>query len=385
MTTSRRPFLGDILVGIISQHINTPPVAPSWHNPEIPQALESLILRLLAKVPEARPENAMAVVKSLAAITSSAAGLAERVAQPDGKSLARLAGGVFVGREQEIKELRAALNDALSGRSRLLMLVGEPGSGKTRLAEQLATYARLRDAQVLTGRCYEGEGAPAFWPWVQIIRSYLPERESEALRSVMGPGAADIAQVVSEVRERLPHLSPPPALEPEQARFRLFDSITTFLKNASRAQPLVLILDDLHWADKPSLLVLQFLVRELRDARLLVVGTYRDVGLGHQHPPRPDAGGDGPAGTARAHQLIRLTKQDVAKFIEMAAGLDPPENLVAAVHQETEGNPFFVHEIVRLLVAEGRLEHPEAVTSQSLRVPEGVREVVGRRLGPPLG
>ena len=138
------------------------------------------------------------------------------------------------------------------------MLVGEPGSGKTRMAEQLATYARLCNAQVLTGSCYEGEGAPAFWPWLQIIRAYAQGLEPVKLASVMGPGAADIAQVVSEIKERLPDLPPPPSLEPEQARFRLFDSVTTFLKNTSKLQPLVIVLDDLHWADKPSLLLLQF-------------------------------------------------------------------------------------------------------------------------------
>src|SRR3972149_2074641 len=134
-------------------------------------------------------------------------------------------------------ELGAGLGDALSGRGRLLMLVGEPGIGKTRTSEEFATYARLRSVQVLWGRCYEGEGAPAYWPWVQAIRSYVHDRDPQSLMSEMGPGAADIAQIVSEVRDRLPGLPAPPSLEPEQARFRLFDSITTFLKNASRSQP----------------------------------------------------------------------------------------------------------------------------------------------------
>ena len=126
---------------------------------------------------------------------------------------------------------------------------------------------------------------PPYWPWVQAIRSYARERDPDQLRSEMGAGAADIAEVVSEVRERLPDLNPPPQLEsPEQARFRLFDSITAFLKSASQKQPLVLVLDDLHWADQPSLLLLQFVARELGNSRLLLVGTYRDVELSRQHP-----------------------------------------------------------------------------------------------------
>jgi class 3 adenylate cyclase len=380
MVTGRPPFLGDDAVAIISQHINTAPVAPTWHNPEVPRALESLILRCLAKDPAERPESAAAIPEAMEAIMATASTVAERVVQEEVNPLDRLAGGVFVGREKEMDELRAGLEDALSGRGRLLMLVGEPGIGKTRTAEELATYASLRSTQVLWGRCYEGEGAPAYWPWVQVIRSYVHDREPQALMSEMGPGAADIAQVVSEVKERLPGLPPPPALEPEQARFRLFDSITTFLKNASTRQPIVLILDDLHWADKPSLLLLQFLARELRGARLMVMGNYRDVELRRQHPLSQTLGELARQQLSHRILLRGLTGRDVARFIEITAGVTPPEALVATVHQETEGNPFFVNEIVRLLVADRRLERPEEVKSWSVTIPQGVREVVGRRL-----
>ncbi|MEK6323100.1 MAG: protein kinase [Acidobacteriota bacterium] len=380
VVTGRPPFVGDQFVAIISQHINSPPVAPSWHNPEVPQALETLILRLLAKTPVERPESAAEVAKALAAIGSSAPTAAERAVQQDAKSLSRLAGGVFIGREQETKELRVALNETLLGKGHLFMLVGEPGSGKTRMTEQLATYARLCNAQVLTGSCYEGEGAPAFWPWLQIVRSFAQEREPQTLLSIMGPGAADIAQVVLEIKEQLPDLPPPPSLEPEQARFRLFDSVTTFLKNASRRQPLVIILDDLHWADKPSLLLLQFLARELKDACILVIGTYRDIELGRQHPLSQTLGELSRQGLSARITLRGLTEQDVARFIEMTTGIEPPEHLVRTVYQQTEGNPFFLSEIVRLLVVEGQLEHPQSRTSSSTRIPEGVREVIGRRL-----
>ncbi len=213
MATGRPPFLGDDAVAIISQHINTAPVAPSWHNPEVPRALEALIMRLLAKAPEDRPESAAAIPEALTAIMQTASTVAAQAVQETANPLDRLAGGVFVGREKEMDELRAGLEDALSGRGRLLMLVGEPGIGKTRTSEEMATYARLRNTQVLWGRCYEGEGAPAYWPWVQLIRSYVHDREPKELMSQMGPGAADIAQVVSEVRERLPGLPAPPSLE----------------------------------------------------------------------------------------------------------------------------------------------------------------------------
>jgi class 3 adenylate cyclase len=362
MVTGRPPFLGDDIVGVISQHINTAPVAPSWHNSHVPRALESLILRLLAKDPTERPEGAAAVREQLTAIASISQEVVAPKERAEANPLDRLAGGVFVGRDQE------------------LVLVGEPGIGKTRTAEELATYAQLRGAQVLWGRCYEGEGAPAYWPWVQIIRTYVHDREPKTLLSEMGPGAADIAEVVSEVREQLPGLPTPPRLEPEEARFRLFDSITTFLKNASNTQPLALIVDDLHWADKPSLLLLQFLARELESSRLLLLGTYRDMELGRQHPLEQTLAELARSQLSERVLLRGLTREDVARFIELTAGRTPPNALVDAVYRETEGNPFFVHEVVHLLQSDGRLDRAEEMKSWSLEIPQGVRQVVGHRL-----
>src|SRR5687767_7070044 len=135
--------------------------------------------------------------------------------------MATSASEAFVGRQQEMGKLKVILEDALSGQGQLLMLVGEPGIGKTRTAQELATRAEQRGAQILWGWCYEEEGAPPFWPWVQPIRSYIQQRDAKQLQSEMGPGAADMAEVISEVRDKLPGLEPPPALPPEQARFRL--------------------------------------------------------------------------------------------------------------------------------------------------------------------
>ena len=379
MVTGRPPFLGDDSVAIIGQHINTPPVAPTWHNGQCPRPLEALILRLLAKDPSERHGSASDVLAALDGLdlTVAAESLVEE-AQP----LDSLAGGVFVGRQRKMGELKACLEDALSGRGRLVTLVGEPGIGKTRTAQELATYAGLRSAQVLWGRCYEEQGMPPYWPWVQAIRSYVRERDPEQLRSEMGAGAADIAEVVSEVKERLPDWRPPPTLDsPDQARFRLFDSITAFLKSASQKQPLVLVLDDLHWADQPSLLLLQFVARELGNSRLLLIGTYRDMELSRQHPLAESLGELTRERSFQPVLLRGLSQQDVVRFIEMAAGVDPPQGLAEAVHTQTEGNPLFVTEVVRLLVQEGELtQESGARDSWTVRIPEGVREVIGRRL-----
>ena len=353
MVTGRPPFLGDDSVAIIGQHINTPPVAPTWHNGNCPRPLEALIMRLLAKGPAERPESATDVLSALDAIDLATSAEQPAADVDEAHSLDSLAGGVFVGRQREMGDLKGCLEDALSGRGRLVTLVGEPGIGKTRTAQELATYAGLRGAQVLWGRSYEEQGVPPYWPWVQATRTYVREKDPQQLQSEMGSGAADIAEVVSDVRDRLPGLPPAPQLEPEQARFRLFDSITAFLKTASQRQPLVLVLDDLHWADQPSLALLQFVARELGGARLLIVGTYRDMELSRQHP-LAEALGELTRERLFQRVLLRgLTQEDVGRFIEMTSGNTAPRGLVEAVHTQTEGNPLFVTEVVRLLVQEG--------------------------------
>jgi tetratricopeptide (TPR) repeat protein len=379
MVSGRPPFVGDDPVAVISQHIETAPLAPAWHNPEVPRALEALILRLLAKAPERRPESARTVHEVLGAISSTAAGMVGE-GEADVNPLDCLAAGVFVGRERETDELRAALEGALSGRGRLVTLVGEPGIGKTRIADELATYAHLRGAEVLWGRCYEGEGAPAYWPWTQIIRAYARDHDPEVLLAEMGPGAGDIGHLVPQIRQSLADLPVAAPLDSEQARFRLFDSVSTFLANAARRRPLVLVLDDLHVADKPSLLLLRFLAWELRHARMLVVGTYRDVQLGRHHPLAETIGELVREQHAARIVLRGIDKEDVARFIELSAAVTPPDGLVTAVLRETDGNPLFVSEVVRLLVAEGRLDRIEEGASWTMTIPEGVREAIGRRL-----
>ena len=198
----------------------------------------------------------------------------------------------------------------------------------------------------------------------------------------MGPGAADIAEIIPELRNKLPDLEPPPSLEPEQARFRLFDSITTFLKNSAQAQPLVLVLDDLHWADRSSLLLLEFLARNIGGSRLLVLGAYRDVELSRQHPLADTLGELTRGQLLQRLPLRRWGPEEVSRFVERAAAQALPLGLTQAVYSQTEGNPLFVAEMVRLLNQEGELTSEESQPRESfaLRLPEGVREVIGRRL-----
>jgi hypothetical protein len=287
--------------------------------------------------------------------------------------------GHFVGRRAEVEALNGGLADATAGRGRLLLLAGEAGIGKTRLAEELANEAQRRGARVLWGRCIEGEAAPAFWPWLQLVRTFLRTCDDAAVVSALGSGAADIAHLVPEIRERVLGRPPPRVIDPEQARFQLFESVATFLRNASATTPLVVVLEDLHWADKPSLLLLQLVAGELIDARVLLLGTYRDTDVRRQHPLAETLGQLAQDPSTERIVLRGLGEPDVARLIELIADEQPSASLVAAIRQQTEGNPFFIRELVMLLAADGRLPSGDLRT-WSLAVPQGVREVVGRRL-----
>ncbi len=187
MLTGRPPFSGDDAVSIISQHINADPVPPSRQNPRVSRALDTLVLDLLAKREDDRPAGAAEVRERLAAAAGEPP-VAEEVEEST-NPLDKMASGIFVGREAEVEQLRGEIDEAIGGRGKVLMLVGEPGIGKTRTVEEMSTYAGVRGAPVHWGRCRDEEGAPAYWPWVQALRF---------LQS-----ATAIAEIFPELRGRL--------------------------------------------------------------------------------------------------------------------------------------------------------------------------------------
>jgi predicted ATPase len=289
------------------------------------------------------------------------------------------AGRAFVGRDRELADLVAALDDAIAGRVRLLLIAGEPGIGKTWLAEHLAEHAAKRGVRVLWVRCWEAGSAPPFWPWAQLLRALAEDLDDQALTAWLGAGAAQVAQLVPDLG-RAPGNDPAPAAShasSEAARLSLFEAVTGFLRRAASAQPLLLVLEDLQAADASSLLLLEFLARDLRGGRLLVVGTYRNLTA-----DRVQGVGDAMSQLVRDGHLLGLRGLDrdaVGDLVEALAGVVPSEAMVAAVHEATEGNPLFVRETVRLLASDVRLQDPG-----HLQVPlsGSVRTVLGRRLAP---
>jgi DNA-binding SARP family transcriptional activator len=290
-------------------------------------------------------------------------------AEPAAAAPARSA---FVGRERELAALVGALKEALAGSGRLALVAGEPGIGKSRLAEELGHHARQRGARVCVGRCWEAGGAPAYWPWVQALRAYIRSSEPEALRAQLGDRGAELATILPEVRGLFPDLPQSRPAESEGARFRLLDSVAAFLRTAASDGPVVVGLDDLHAADAPSLLLLRFVAGQLGDASILIVGCYRDTEVGPELAETL-------AELAREPAMQRVTLRglngsDTSRLLTLTMGDAPADELAAEIHAETQGNPLFAGEIGRLLAAEGE------TAPGRLPIPQGVLEAIGRRL-----
>src|SRR6266508_3807639 len=299
----------------------------------------------------------------------------------------------FVGREAELAALSADLDAAAGGCGGVVLLAGEPGIGKTRLAEELAAQETARGALVLWGRCWEGEGAPAFWPWVQVVRAYVKAGDPAALRHDLGAGAVDIAQVVPAVRDCLPDLPVPPPMEPEAARFRMFDSLAGFLRAASAPRPLLLILDDLHWADAPSLALLRFVSRELEPASLLVVGIYRHAEVDEWQALVAERLGRLSDSCRRVLEVAAVVGRDFElRVLQPACGLDADRLLELLEEAEAArvvgvvagglGRWRFAHALVREVLCEG-LPAARRVRLHG-RVGEALEDVYAADPGPHL-
>src|SRR5262249_46376970 len=313
----------------------------------------------------------------------------ERTVAPGPPAMSGIPGGMghapFVGRERELAELRGAFDAARTGRGTFYLVSGEPGIGKTRLAEQAAADATARGFSVLWGRCWESGGAPADRPWVQVLRAALRGRERETLRRDAGHALAHLGQLVPEMAQEPPeHEGQPikgPALDgPDEARLLLFDAVQTIVGALAAERPLAVMLDDLHAADEASLLLLQYLSREVQQAQVLILGTHRDWEVRSAPALRRRLGG---LARASRHLPLRgLEEHDVALFVEADRGSVPARSLVSAVHRTTGGNPFFLGEIVRGIQGSDDLDSRALLSRDGVGIPRGWRGWVPRRFDP---
>ncbi len=290
-----------------------------------------------------------------------------------------------LGRAREQAELAQLLGRMREGHGGTVALAGEPGIGKSHTAQLLARDAAAGGVRVLWGRCNEEPGAPPYWPWLQILRAWFDGHDDAMLRETLAEAAAPMADIAPEIAQRLPALTAlPPTLDPLQQRFRLFDALAGFWKRAAARQPLLLILDDLHWADASSLKLLEFLAAELQAARLLLLVTYRDIDLNRRHPLSETLAELARQTAFERLRLRGLSRDETAGMIAAAGGSGLSAAWLDAVYSQTEGNPLFIVEMTRLLLQEGVLGRPDgtgaAQNPATLRIPEGVKEVIGRRL-----
>ena len=264
-------------------------------------------------------------------------------------------------------ELAGSLDSALAGHGQLVMIDADPGIGKTRIAEALVSLAQERGAEVFWGRCLEERGAPPYWPWVQIIRDYVSSHDADTLRTVAGSGAAIVADIVPEIREKLPDLGISPVLDtPNAQRFQFFDAITSLLK----------------WADESPLRLLEFLSGELSDVPLMIVGTYRRIDVSRSHPLFGALGYLTRQRPFKRITLSGLEEAHVGKIIARQGKFTPSAQFVSKIFSHTEGNPLFVVEMIRLVAEEGLLNKDSQfeLAEWPVRLPEGVREAISRRL-----
>jgi DNA-binding CsgD family transcriptional regulator/tetratricopeptide (TPR) repeat protein len=293
---------------------------------------------------------------------------------------------VFVGRSAELGVLRGALSAALGGSSRAVLITGEPGIGKTALATRLTAEAEALGVPVRWGRGSESEGAPAFWPWIQIVREQLLGSDP-ADRRRLERAAAPLYRMMPQLRLPGQRVRSAPAPTGDsaddggEARFRLFDAMSSFVRVTAGERGLVIVLDDAHWADAPSLLLLRHLVGELGRDRVLFVVSFREEEMAPDGPVAAALADLAGGPQARWLRLQGLDSADLARHLAAIAGPLRDEAVAARIHDATGGNPFFAAELVRMLRSERRLaSHVELAPDQPLGLPRGVREVLRRRL-----
>jgi tetratricopeptide (TPR) repeat protein len=293
--------------------------------------------------------------------------------------------GKLVGRMTELQQLKQHWAQAQQARGHLVLLSGEPGVGKTRLAEDLIAHARASGAMILRGGCYEYEATTPYLPVVEAFREWAHWQSPDALREKLGATAQVIAKFAPEIEAKLGVLAPNPPLSPNEERLRLFDNAARFLQSLAADRGLLLFIDDVHWADQGTLSLMHYVLRHLRNDRVLMLAAYREIELDRAHPLASALVDWNRERLTARMRLGRLSQADTAALLAALFGQDSvAADFAGALFRETEGNPFFVEEVVKSLIELGQIYREEGSwvrkETHELAIPQSVKEAIGRRL-----
>jgi predicted ATPase len=293
----------------------------------------------------------------------------------------------FVGREAERSILRRCMEQAIAGAGTVVMVSGAPGVGKTRISSEFAVEATKRGFRAFAGSCYDRDDSVPFLPFVEIFEAALAQAPSpEAFRRAIGADAAEIARLMPQLRRLFPDIPQPLDLSPEQSRRILFTAVIDLLSRAAQVGPILLLFEDLHWADEGTLSLLNQVARALAEIPVMLVGTFRKHEL--------DPGGSLAKALDELNRLRLIERIElqglpldgVAQMLRaLSAGAAPPPAVVNSIHSATDGNPFFIEELYRHLVERGKLlddnhQFRRDLKLEDIDIPQSLRLVIGRRL-----
>jgi len=381
LTTGGLPFMAGDPLAVVSQHIHAPVVPPRAKNDRIPPALEALILQLMQKDPLERPTSAKEVLERL-----SAPEMLDATAMPleELSVLDRIVRGRLVGRERELKQARQAWLQAMSGQGQLLLVSGEPGVGKTRLMREIATQAEVSGGQAFIGES-QAEGNAPYAAFAQIFRRALRAHQDKNFE-LSNLVLAELISIAPNLQFDYPDIPPNPALGPESEQLRLFESVIRFLSTICEKGPLLLVFEDIHWADSGTLSLLQFLAKRCREYPVLLLGTYREVELDEALPFHQTLLDLNRKNLGTRLKLERLDEEKTREMLEVIFNTEEiiPEFL-AGIYQETEGNPFYIEEVCKALIESGQVyfdgEHwqqsPEMV---HMEIPQSIKVAIQSRV-----